>query len=338
MSALQPLPSAVLPPPPSPPGSRAPGGLITGTALLTWRRQRLGEGGRAADLDWLLDLGAGLRWTQLQRVWLDPAAAVRLHAGLEELTALWRQHLESHTPLQYLVGVCPWREFSLAVSPAVLIPRQETEVLADLAVALAQALPSPAHRPLTWADLGTGSGCLALALAHSLPQARGLVTDCSLQALEQAAINFQQAALLDRLTLHQGQWWDPLRVHWGSLDLVVSNPPYIPTAVLEALEPVVKEHEPHLALDGGPDGLDAIRVLAAGARSALAPGGWLLLEHHHDQSEAVTELLLSGGLVEVTSHRDLEGRWRFAQARRAMPAPSHRPGPAGPQSDSAEQP
>ncbi|MCP9825297.1 peptide chain release factor N(5)-glutamine methyltransferase [Synechococcus sp. EJ6-Ellesmere] len=319
MAASRPLPSAEPQLAPASQAPAVPGELILGSELLAWRRQRLGEGGRAADLDWLLDLGAGLRWTQLQRVWLDPASPVQLHTGLGELTVLWRQHLECHTPLQYLVGVCPWREFSLAVSPAVLIPRQETEVLADLALALALALPAPAHRPLTWADLGTGSGCLALALARAAPKARGLAVDCSAQALAQAEINLEDAGLLDRVTLHLGQWWEPLRPHWGGLDLVVSNPPYIPTAVLVELEPLVREHEPHLALDGGPDGLEAIRALASGAWAALAPGGWLLLEHHHDQSDAVAELLLACGLVEVTSHRDLEGRWRFAQARRPMP-------------------
>ncbi len=321
MSASRPFPSVSPHQALASPAPAATGQLILGSDLLAWRRQRLGEGGRAADLDWLLDLGAGLRWTQLQRVWLDPASSVRLHTGLGELTGHWRQHLECHTPLQYLVGVCPWREFSLAVSPAVLIPRQETEVLADLALALAPALPSLAHRPLTWADLGTGSGCLALALAQALPRGQGLAVDCSSLALAQAAINLEEAGFLDRVMLHLGQWWEPLRPHWGGLDLVVSNPPYIPTAVLEALEPVVREHEPHLALDGGPDGLEAIRALVRGAWAALAPGGWLLLEHHHDQSDAVAELLLSSGLVEVTAHHDLEGRWRFAQARRPLPGP-----------------
>ncbi len=321
MAVSRPLPSASPGLTPASPDSSAPGQLILGSELLAWRRQRLGEGGRVADLDWLLDLGGGLRWTQLQRVWLDPASSVQLHTALGELTFLWRQHLECHTPLQYLVGVCPWREFSLAVSPAVLIPRQETEVLADLALVLGQALPSPAHRPMTWADLGTGSGCLALALAQAFPQARGVAVDRCPQALDLAQINLAEAGLLDRVMLHLGQWWEPLGHYWGGLDLVVSNPPYIPTAALKELEPVVRQHEPSLALDGGPDGLEAIRAVVRGAGAALAPGGWLLLEHHHDQSDAVAKLLLSSGLVEVTAHRDLEGRWRFAQARRPMTGP-----------------
>jgi release factor glutamine methyltransferase len=95
----------------------------------------------------------------------------------------------------------------------------------------------------------------------------------------------------------------------------VSNPPYIPRAVWQGLEPVVREHEPALALVGGDDGLEALRAIAAAAGQALAPGGWLLLEHHHDQSEAVQALLQRAGLVQVEAHPDLEGQRRFASAR-----------------------
>lgn len=301
---------------PTGPDPSAPGQLILGYELLAWRRQRLVEGGRPADLDWLLDLGGGLRWTQLQRIWLDPASSVPLQTGLGELTLLWRQHLEGHTPLQYLVGVCPWREFSLAVSPAVLIPRQETEVLADLVLELAPSLPSPAHRPLTWADLGTGSGCLALALAQALPQARGMAVDRCPQALALARMNLEHGGVQTRVALRLGSWWEPLRPFWGGLDLVLSNPPYIPTALLADLEPVVRCHEPLLALDGGTDGLDSIRSIAAEAHSALAPGGLLLLEHHHDQADRVRRLLRAAGLEQVESRRDLEGQWRFTLCRR----------------------
>ena len=118
------------------------------------------------------------------------------------------------------------------------------------------------------------------------------------------------------MRLLEGSWWQPLRPLWGQLQLVVSNPPYIPTAVWAALEPGVREHEPALALDGGVDGLGALRPLAQGARAALAPGGLLLLEHHHDQSAAVIELLTLAGLEQVRAHLDLEGQQRFVSARR----------------------
>ena len=118
-----------------------------------------------------------------------------------------------------------------------------------------------------------------------------------------------------QLQLLAGSWWQPLEPWWGQLALVVSNPPYIPTAVWVALEPGVREHEPALALDGGGDGLAAIRAIAADAAAALAPGGLLLLEHHHDQSESVRALLEQAGLEQVARHQDLEGVWRFASAR-----------------------
>ena len=115
----------------------------------------------------------------------------------------------------------------------------------------------------------------------------------------------------------EGVWWQPLQPVAGQLDLVVSNPPYIPSAVVDGLEPVVRDHEPRLALDGGSDGLDALRSIIEAAPSMLAPGGWLVLEHHHDQSAAVVELLRAAGLQERRQVRDLEGQLRFAVARRS---------------------
>lgn len=250
------------------------------------------------------------------------------------------------------------------MAPGVLIPRQETELLLELALGLA---PTPsAGTPLCWADLGTGSGCLAIALARALPRSVGLAVDASSDALRQAAANLmallppgslleardcppaQAAAAVTRVSgddsaagaagvatrdqhsdgdllalgvrLRQGFWWQAIEPWWGTLQLVVSNPPYIPTAVLAELEPVVREHEPALALDGGTDGLEAIRAIASGVEAALAPGGVLLLEHHHDQSEAVLGLLSAAGLEDCRAHADLEGVSRFASGRRPQPS------------------
>lgn len=288
--------------------------LISAQALLDWRRQLLqAAGGDAADLDWLLDLEAGLPWRELQALRLHPERDVVLACSLSHLETLWRSHRQESVPLQYLIGRCPWHRFELAVAPGVLIPRQETECLADLALSLGVS-PKP---PSLWADLGTGSGCLALALASTWPEAAGLAVDCSAEALAQAAINLRGAGVDQRVTLLEGSWWEPLQPWSGRLELVVANPPYIPTAVVEALDPVVRLHEPHLALDGGPDGLDCFRLLLAGASAALAPGGWLLVEHHHDQSDAVCDLFQAAGLEGVAAHRDLEGRRRFVSGRRS---------------------
>ena len=302
-------------------------GLIAAEELLIWRRGQLQQGGSQADFDWLLEFAGGLGWSQLQRLRLDPDQPVSLRCGLGALEALWSQHLEAATPLQYLVGIAHWRDFELAVGPGVLIPRQETELLVEIGQALG-LLDRAGAAPLLWADLGTGSGCLALALAQLLPTSQGLAVDCSEVALAQAGANLKRQGLAGRVALRQGSWWQPLQPEWGRLDLVLANPPYIPTPVWQELAPVVRDHEPPLALDGGPDGLDALRAIAAGAPQALAPGGWLLLEHHHDQSEAVQALLAEQGLEAIQPHPDLEGHWRFVSARRpALAADPPRSGP-----------
>ncbi len=286
---------------------------LTGAELFAWRRGQLQRGGRAADLDWLLDLAAGVGWQQLQFLRLYPQKAVPSRRSLAELEALWGRHLASQEPLQYLVGMSSWRDLELAVAPGVLIPRAETELLVELAGEC-----FPIQPPRLWADLGTGSGCLAVALARRWPASQGFAVDLSPQALLQAEANVAAQGQAERVCLLQGSWWEPLAPQAGGLDLVVANPPYIPTAVWRELEPVVRDHEPVLALDGGADGLDAIRAIAAGAARHLAPGGWLLLEHHHDQSPAVRHLLHSARLQEVRAHADLEGKLRFAAARAAF--------------------
>jgi release factor glutamine methyltransferase len=283
--------------------------------LLAWRRHQLLAGGRPEELDWLLELVAGVDWATLQRLRLDPRRRLRLRVSLQQLADLWASHLETAQPLQYLAGVCPWRDLNLAVAPGVLIPRQETELLVELAQA-----HWPETSPALWADLGTGSACLAIALARLWPEAQGLAVDSSPLALQQAEQNLLCQGVRERVGLLAGSWWEPLRPWWGRLNLVVANPPYIPTAVWSQLEPGVRDHEPRVALDGGTDGLRAIRAIACGAGEALAPGGWLLLEHHHDQSDAVLALLRAGGLSPVAAHCDLEGIRRFAVARRGPEA------------------
>lgn len=293
------------------------GERLSGEQLLAWRRRMLAVEGQApadpADLDWLLDLVGGLAGAQRLALWLDPERSVLLQRPLEVIEALWRCYRTTNKPLQYLVGRCPWRDFELTVGPGVLIPRQETELLVDLA--LERLAEAPGADRLCWADLGTGSGALAIALARALPGSVGLAVDASPQALEIAALNLQRllpATPEPQLTLLQGDWWQPLEPWWGRLQLVVSNPPYIPSSVCEELDPVVRDHEPRLALEGGADGLEAIRSIVAGAPRALASGGWLLLEHHHDQSAAVLDLLRGNGFELVMAHRDLRGVARFA--------------------------
>ena len=293
------------------------GETIRGDDLLSWRRGLLRIGGGAVDLDWLLEMAGGLSWSQLQLLHLHPERSYRLGASLEAIETLWNRHLQTAMPLQYLVGLCPWRDLELEVGPGVLIPRQETELLVELALSLIPAA-EPQRPPLVWLDLGTGSGCLAVALALALPGSSGWAVDCSNLALARTEINLERHGCSDSVRLLHSNWWQSLALLKGQLDLIVTNPPYIPTTILANLDPVVRDHEPHLALDGGEDGLDEIRTIVAQAKTYLAPGGLLLMEHHHDQSEAVIDLLVSAGLGHLKSHRDLEGTLRFVSARQAV--------------------
>lgn len=283
---------------------------MKGAQLLAWRRRRLQEGGRSVDLDWLLDLGGGLAWVDLQRLLVDSDRPVTLNTSLDRLKQLWRRHLDQQEPLQHLVGQCPWRDLLLEVSDAALIPRQETEQLVELALDLQR--DRPVQR---WADLGTGSGAIAISLSRAYPSALGHAVEASAAALALASCNLNRLHPQHHCRLELGHWWDPLKPWWGQFDLVLSNPPYIPASVVDDLDPTVRDHEPRLALDGGPDGLRCIRSILASAQQALAPEGWLLLEHHHDQSHAVRELMDQAGLVDVTAARDLQGIARFALAR-----------------------
>ena len=255
-----------------------------------------------------------MRWQQLQALRLYPESTLTLEHGLETLEELWRRHLREQIPLQYLVGLCPWRDLELKVAPGVLIPRQETELLIDLALGCLNV--EERQSDLHWADLGTGSGCIAIGLARALPGSQGVAVDRSSEALTQAQANAEAILGSGGLAFAQGDWWEAIPDRWGKLDLVVSNPPYIPAAIWADLEPVVRDHEPELALNGGGDGLDAIRAIAGGACAALKPGGWLVLEHHYDQSTTVLELLDRAGLVNRRARTDLEGVQRFAIAQR----------------------
>lgn len=210
-------------------------------------------------------------------------------------------------PLAYLVGEREFHGLTLQVSPAVLVPRPDTETLVDWALeVLAGDL---ADRPApSVVDLGTGSGAIALAMAHRHAAARVEAVDTSLAALEVARANGQRLGL--PVVWHLGSWFEPLAGR--RFDLVLSNPPYIAAddPHLAALR-----HEPTQALTPGGDGLDSLRWLAAEAPVHLQPGGWLLLEHGWDQADPVAAMLRDAGFAAVSHRRDLAGHRRCTGAR-----------------------
>jgi release factor glutamine methyltransferase len=213
-----------------------------------------------------------------------------------------REHLARRAegePLAYLVGHKEFHGLSLHVNAHVLVPRPDTEVLVNWALELLAA-----HNPHPKViDLGTGSGAIALAIKQAHPAAQVLATDVSTDALNVARLNAQRLGL--KVDFAQGEWWQAApgqRFH-----LALSNPPYIAESDphLSALT-----HEPQLALTSGPDGLHALRSIIEMAADHLLPGAWLLLEHGHDQAQAVCALLQQHGLQHTQTRRDLGGRAR----------------------------
>ena len=215
-------------------------------------------------------------------------------------------------PLAYILGEREFWSLQLQVTPAVLIPRPETELLVEAAL---RHLPQKQHVDI--ADLGTGSGAISLALAHERPLARILAIDASTAALEVARANAQRLELGQVEFLHS----DWLAGAGGRrFDLIVSNPPYIAANDAHLRQGDLR-FEPEAALASGADGLDAIRAIAGAAPRHLRPGGWLLFEHGQDQGEAAREVLAQNGFVEIFTERDLELRERVSGGR-APGAPS----------------
>ncbi|MCC5605644.1 peptide chain release factor N(5)-glutamine methyltransferase [Nostoc sp. CHAB 5834] len=286
--------------------------LISGLQLWQWRNTALqaaiATDVSPAEVDWLLLEVAGLDRLALRLESFKNWPQIQLQLPLEELDILWQRRLNDRLPVQYIAGVTPWRNFQIAVSSAVLIPRPETELLIDLALA------STSNASGHWADLGTGSGAIAIGLADVLSATIHAV-DYSLEALAIAQTNAHNLGFADRIQFYQGSWWEPLTFLKGQFSGMVSNPPYIPTSTLPTLQPEVFKHEPHLALDGGTDGLDCIRHLIEISPSYLQPGGVWLIEMMAGQADTVRELLQNqGSYCKIQIHVDLAGIERFAVA------------------------
>lgn len=295
---------------------------VTGVELYQWRSQAIAAAIAAAippqEVDWLLQAVAPIEALALRLGTLAQQPTVNLTLPLAQLDTLWQQRLTARLPVQYLVGYTYWRDWQLAVSPAVLIPRPETELMVDLAIARVQASPQgPELAQGPWADLGTGSGALALGLATALPQARIYAVDVSTAALAIAVQNIAHYHLQARIQCQQGSWFEPLTCLRGQLAGLVANPPYIPTALIPTLQPEVARHEPHLALDGGVDGLEAVRHLVQAAPLYLRSGGIWIVELMAGQAATVVDLLQrQGDYEEVQVHGDLAGIDRFVSAYR----------------------
>ena len=270
------------------------------------------------ELDWLI-----LRTTNLDKLDLrlrSPNISHKITPEiLTNLEQLWQKRISDRIPVQYLTGSVTWRDLELQVTPAVLIPRPETELIIDI---VAENCQAPIYQQGIWVDLGTGSGAIAIALAKhfAATKAKVLAIDYSTDALEVARVNAlnNNQNNYQKIDFYQGNWFKPL----AKLNLenkitgLVSNPPYIPSIEVLNLQPEVTNHEPHLALDGGNDGLDAIHELVNTAPTYLISGGFWIIEMMAGQAEIVRSLLIANGnYTNIQIHQDYAGIERFISAQ-----------------------
>lgn len=260
-------------------------------------------------MDAKLLVGHGLGLTTLELAVrenepVDGAAAERVAALLAR-----RKTGES---VARIIGHREFYGLAFGLNEATLEPRPETELLVDLAL---EALPTGGHL----LDLGTGTGCIPIAILANRPDATGVAVDLSERALQAAQASAERHGVSDRLDLLQGSWFEPLVTPAGEsgegmFDLLVSNPPYIASDVVATLAPEVKDFDPRLALDGGPDGLAPYRVISAQATDWLRPGGRVLVEIGYDQGAAVAALFAQSGFRDVAIKKDLNGLDRAVAA------------------------
>ena len=215
-------------------------------------------------------------------------------------------------PIAYILGEKEFWSLPLEVGPEVLVPRPETELVVERALA-----HLPAATVWTVLDLAAGSGAIALAIASERPRCRVVGTDVSAAAVDLARRNAARLGITNAEFL-LGSWFEPVRGQ--RFALIASNPPYIAEDD-PRVERAVRRWEPHDALFSGPSGLEALREIIVGAPAHLAAGGWLLVEHGDTQGEAVRRLFLHAGFGSVTTHRDLAGRERCTEGRHPAPAP-----------------
>ncbi len=210
-------------------------------------------------------------------------------------------------PVQHLIGHVSFMGHELHVDRTVLIPRFETEELVEQTL---KRLPDDAE--MYFLDAGTGSGAIAIALLKARPKLQGVALDRSESALAMAKKNASLNGIDNRLKFICSDWLQEIST---SFDLIISNPPYIRSAEIDTLAPEVRDHDPRRALDGGPDGLDAIRTLSQQVTTHLKPGGWFLLEIGHEQSAEVVALLEKLGFKAITVYPDLAKMDRMVEAR-----------------------
>jgi release factor glutamine methyltransferase len=287
-------------------------------SALEWTQgylERKGDENPRLAAQWLLSKATSLSRIELYAHFDKPLSADEREV-LREIVA----RRGSGEPLQYIMGEVGFRHLMIQVRPGVLIPRPETEVLVSEALAILSSKQpesdsknssSPQADPVLVADIGTGSGCIAASIAHEYPAAQVFAGDISPEAVELARENVERLGLLERVSVFEGNLTSAIPEEYqGKFSLLISNPPYIPRAVLESLSSEVVDFEPRLALDGGNDGLEVFRALLAEAYEILAPDGAAVFELHETCLEQAAALAEEAGFAATRIVRDLAQRPR----------------------------
>ena len=284
---------------------------VSAEKFLLWKEKQILKGGDKNSLSLLIDTLGGLSSKELNSLIIKSAKNVKLKINLDLLETFWDKHLITSIPVQHLSGISFWRDLKLEVSNNVLIPRPETELIIEIVLEKFKNK----YEKMTFADLGTGSGAISIALALANPLWDGIATDIDKNALRIASRNFANYPNKSNLKFYYGNWWEPLKNFKGKIDLAIANPPYIPQDTYKKLPIEVKKFEPKIALLGGKDGLDHIKEIVQEAPLFLKEKGFLLLENHFDQGSKVKKLFFENGFTSVKVLKDLSGIGRFTIGR-----------------------
>ena len=259
----------------------------------------------------LLDLVGGVSKSDLFLIKINHQHEVCLKLDFNSLKKKWNEHTQFSKPIQYICGGSYWRNFRFELTNDVLIPRVETEKIVEIATDII----SPENKKIIFADLGTGSGSIAISLVAENKNWKGLATDIDINALHIAQKNYKKISLDSSINFYCGNWWEPLIHYAGMINLAISNPPYIPRHVYERLPSSVIDFEPKKALYGGEDGLSHIKQIISNAPKFLVKGGWIILENHFDQSKEIKNLLREYGFDSLNTINDTFGVGRFTIGR-----------------------
>jgi len=279
--------------------------------FLYWKKKQLLKGGDIQTFAFLIESIGGISNSDLHLHSINLRGNLHLKKNLEHLESIWEDHLSNSSPIQYLCGITFWRNLKLEITDKVLIPRPETELIIDIV----SKIFGKKSQKLFFAELGTGSGAISIALALMYPLWNGIATDIDEDVLEIATKNYLNSSQQSNLKFYCGHWWNPLESFKGKIDLAISNPPYIPRNTYKKLPKEVKNFEPKIALLGGEDGLKHIREIIQKAPLFLKEKGWLILENHFDQGEKVKQLLLKNKFTSIEIVNDLSGIGRFTIGR-----------------------